>query len=95
MKNVMTSLKSIRWIIVTFACVQFTAFQAQAYYNPQTGRWLSRDPIGEPGFQVLRLQTHCPEWATLFLYRPAGLSAAIQSPCEEAGICMDSFTTIL
>ena len=28
-----------------------TAF---AYYNPSTGRFLSRDPIGEPGFQVLQ-----------------------------------------
>jgi hypothetical protein len=27
-----------------------TTLAAQAYYNPQTGRWLSRDPIGESGF---------------------------------------------
>ena len=60
MKNVMTSLKSIRWIIVAFACVQFTAFQALAYYNPQTGRWLSRDPLGEPGFQVLQAANASP-----------------------------------
>lgn len=25
-----------------------------AYYNPSTGRFLSRDPIGEPGFQLLQ-----------------------------------------
>jgi RHS repeat-associated protein len=24
------------------------------YYNPSTGRWPSRDPIGEPGFEMLR-----------------------------------------
>ena len=27
---------------------------ASAYYCPSTGRWLSRDPIGEPGFQALQ-----------------------------------------
>jgi RHS repeat-associated protein len=27
---------------------------AQAFYNPSTGRWLSRDPLGEPGFEVFR-----------------------------------------
>lgn len=25
------------------------AYEAQAFYNPSTGRWLSRDPIGEEG----------------------------------------------
>jgi hypothetical protein len=25
-----------------------------AYYNPATGSWLSRDPIGEPGFQLVQ-----------------------------------------
>jgi hypothetical protein len=28
--------------------------EAQAFYNPQTGRWLSRDPIGEMGFAKVR-----------------------------------------
>lgn len=28
---------------------------ASAYYCPATGRWLSRDPIGEPGFQALQM----------------------------------------
>lgn len=27
---------------------------ASAYYNPRTGRFLSRDPIGEPGFRVVQ-----------------------------------------
>jgi len=36
--------------MVMFACVVwFTAHKAQAFYNPSTGRWLSRDPIGEEG----------------------------------------------
>jgi RHS repeat-associated protein len=24
------------------------------YYNPTTGRWINRDPLGEPGFEALR-----------------------------------------
>ena len=40
-----------------------TALTAQsvfAYYNPSTGRFLSRDPIGEPGFQVLQMAQGAP-----------------------------------
>jgi hypothetical protein len=33
---------------------------AQAYYNPQTGRWLSRDPAGEPGFELLQRASTAP-----------------------------------
>jgi hypothetical protein len=40
-------------IIVLF--VLLTAQIASAYYCPSTGRWLSRDPIGEPGFQALQM----------------------------------------
>lgn len=35
----------------------FTVMTAQsvfAYYNPATGRFLSRDPLGEPGFQLVQ-----------------------------------------
>ena len=46
----MKTTKSI--IIVLF--VLATAQIASAYYCPATGRWLSRDPIGEPGFQTLQ-----------------------------------------
>ena len=35
-----------------------TAF---AYYNPSTGRFLSRDPIGEPGFQALQRVQAVPQ----------------------------------
>jgi len=34
--------------------VLLTAQIASAYYFPSTGRWLSRDPIGETGFENLR-----------------------------------------
>jgi hypothetical protein len=39
-----------RIIISVLACVMLFAWnQAQAFYNPSAGRWLSRDPIGESG----------------------------------------------
>ena len=47
----MKTAKSI--IVVLF--VLLTAQIASAYYCPSTGRWLSRDPIGEPGFQALQM----------------------------------------
>lgn len=31
----------------------FAASQAKAYYNPATGRWLSRDPLSETGFEMV------------------------------------------
>lgn len=41
--------------IITVLFVLLTAHIASAYYCPSDGRWLSRDPIGEPGFQVLQV----------------------------------------
>jgi hypothetical protein len=38
----------------------FVANQASAYYSPSTGRWLSRDPMGEPGFEALRSASAVP-----------------------------------
>jgi len=29
-------------------------YYGHRYYDPDTGRWLNRDPIGEPGFELLR-----------------------------------------
>ena len=43
--------------IILFSIVLLTAQIASAYYCPSTGRWLSRDPISEPGFQALELVT--------------------------------------
>jgi hypothetical protein len=39
----------------------FIANQASAYYSPSTGRWLSRDPMGEPGFETLRSASAVPK----------------------------------
>ncbi len=38
----------------------FSIQQASAVYNPQTGRWLSRDPAGEPGFELLQAAHSLP-----------------------------------
>jgi len=46
--------------IIAVLFVLLTAQIASAYYCPSTGRWLSRDPIGEPGFQVLQATTITP-----------------------------------
>jgi hypothetical protein len=37
----------IQWILL--AILIMTVHSASAFYNPQVGRWLSRDPIGERG----------------------------------------------
>lgn len=39
-----------------FIVVLFVSFvsQALAFNNPGQGRWMSRDPIGEPGFEAVR-----------------------------------------
>ena len=47
-------MKTVKSIIVVLF-VLLTAQIASAYYCPSTGRWLSRDPIGEPGFQALQM----------------------------------------
>ncbi len=43
-------------ILFAFATL-LAANNASAYYSPSTGRWLSRDPMGEPGFQALQANT--------------------------------------
>jgi len=46
---------------IVFAFVTLLATNnASAYYNPQTGRWLSRDPLGEPGFELIRTANTVP-----------------------------------
>jgi len=40
--------------IIAVLFVLLTAQIASAYYGPSTGRWLSRDPIGEPGSQAIQ-----------------------------------------
>ncbi len=42
--------------------------EAQAFYNPSTGRWLSRDPIGERGFQITAVKLRSPKKMELPLH---------------------------
>jgi hypothetical protein len=50
-------------LIMLVACVfLFMEHEALAFYNPQTGRWLSRDPIGENGGENLHgFVRNCPQ----------------------------------
>jgi hypothetical protein len=52
----MKNAKSIATVLFVLLTVQI----ASAYYCPSTGRWLSRDPIGEPGFQALQAASALP-----------------------------------
>ena len=62
----MKTAKSI--IVVLF--VLLTAQIASAYYCPSTGRWLSRDPIGEPGFETVRSENTLPSVGSAVRLRP-------------------------
>jgi len=42
----------------------WTAQTTSAWYEPSTGRWLTRDPVGEPGFEVLRRAQAVPQPAS-------------------------------
>jgi hypothetical protein len=46
--------------IIALLFMLLTAQAVFAWYDPSTQRWLSRDPVGEPGFQVLREATAMP-----------------------------------
>src|SRR5262245_7920046 len=47
-------MKTQRWaFLLTALLALLYGPNAQAFYNPSTGRWLSRDPIAEPGFALL------------------------------------------
>ncbi len=53
-------MKTTKSIIVALF-VLLTAQTASAYYCPSTGRWLSRDPLGESGFENLRASGAMPK----------------------------------
>jgi RHS repeat-associated protein len=38
--------------ILVSACLLLVPISAHCFYNPSTGKWLSRDPIGEPSLQT-------------------------------------------
>jgi RHS repeat-associated protein len=41
-------------LLLLAAIAAWSTIQASAFYNPSAGRWLSRDPINEAGFSLLR-----------------------------------------
>ncbi|NOS70693.1 MAG: hypothetical protein HOP33_12275 [Verrucomicrobia bacterium] len=45
--------EKIATVVLTTCVIWFTAHEAQAFYNPSTGRWLSRDPLGSQGGAAL------------------------------------------
>ena len=52
-KSIPDTMKTTKSIIIVLFML-LTAQIASAYYCPSTGRWLSRDPAGEPGFENIR-----------------------------------------
>lgn len=56
-QNRLMKAKRFARFIVFVCAVLFTAGTAQAFYNPSTGRWLSRDIIEEEGGENLYRQT--------------------------------------
>jgi hypothetical protein len=50
MKNLTRKIASSGALFVAL----WTAQTAMGWYDPSIGRWLTRDPIGEPGFQVMQ-----------------------------------------
>lgn len=49
----MTIMKTRKLLLLLALLGVFLGQEAQAYYNPSTGRWLSRDPIDEQGARLL------------------------------------------
>jgi hypothetical protein len=47
-----------------FSVTLLTAQTVFAFYNPSTGRFLSRDPIGEPGFQLVQGASGGPQFGS-------------------------------
>jgi hypothetical protein len=65
-----TTKQKLASVIVLFAALVM-AQTALAFYNPSTGTWLSRDPIGEPGFQALQTTTAMPQVGGMISQSPS------------------------
>jgi hypothetical protein len=48
------STASLRCVLLTALVSLGLVETASAYYDPRTGRFISRDPIGEPGFMLVQ-----------------------------------------
>ena len=49
-------MKTVKLVTILFG-LMLTAQAAFAFYDSSAQRWLTRDPIGEPGFQALQTAT--------------------------------------
>jgi len=68
---------------MAFAFV-FAARDGMAFYNPSSGRWLSRDSITEAGFNLTReAKSVDPEWITYCKldWRACGNATALRFQC--------------
>jgi hypothetical protein len=72
---------SVVVLVITMLAAQ-TAF---AYYNPSTGQWLSRDPIGEPGFQTPQMAQGTSQTRPVQAARQASRWVS-RGPVEEKGV---------
>lgn len=54
-------MKSLRFLVLCVFVLSRSALQSFAHYHPDEGRWLSRDPIEEPGFLATHTEWHLPE----------------------------------
>jgi hypothetical protein len=75
---------NIRSLLLTALILSSSAFQAKAYYHPDEGRWLSRDPIGEKGFYVLSVSWLKRETSLGTAHTPRG--GMIGGGCGKAAV---------
>ncbi|MCU0785571.1 MAG: hypothetical protein MUF81_16315 [Verrucomicrobia bacterium] len=50
----------LKILLALIALLVATEAHAMRWYSPSTGRWFSRDPIGESGFELLRTKPASP-----------------------------------
>jgi len=63
----------IQFLLLSVLLLSISPLQAFAYYHPDEGRWINRDPIGEQGFVNGLLQS--PEGAVVYLQAVGGKHA--------------------
>ena len=54
MTGTLAKANPVRWSTKVTDDEGGLVYYGYRYYNPSTGRWPSRDPLGEPGFELLR-----------------------------------------
>lgn len=52
--------ENLRFLALTVLMLSSYAIPALAFYHPEQGRWINRDPIEEPGFELVtnRIKSH-------------------------------------